>query len=115
MDIAGDKTLNWFFKEWVYGSDMPKYAFEYSLTPGANGQFVMTGHLTQSEVSSDFRMIVPIYMEFPGKPLARVGHVAILGNNTSTFTLNLPAKPQRVEVNALHDVLASDTTNKQIQ
>jgi hypothetical protein len=31
MNLGGDGTMSWFFDQWVYGTEVPKYAFEYSL------------------------------------------------------------------------------------
>ena len=114
MNLGGDNTLGWFFSEWVYGTDIPKYGFEYSLAPKDAGS-VLTGHLTQSGVSDSFRMTVPLYVELASKQIVRIASVPVQGNNTKTFTINLPMKPVRVLVNANHDVLASDTTNKLMQ
>jgi aminopeptidase N len=115
MDLGQDKTLNWFFREWVYGTDIPRYSFEYSVKPAADGKFTLTGKLTQSEVSDGFVMAIPLYVENPNKQLVRLGLVTMAGNNSHTFTIPLPFKPARVAMNALHEVLATDTVNKEVQ
>src|SRR5262249_28167694 len=70
MDLAGDKKMDWFFLQWVYGTEIPRYRLDYALTPQAEGKFLLTGTITQSDVSEGFRMLVPIYLDFDGgKPV----------------------------------------------
>jgi len=33
MNIQGNGRLDWFFDEWVYGTQVPRYHFEYQLSP----------------------------------------------------------------------------------
>lgn len=51
-------------------------------------------------------MIVPIYVDFDGQ-LGRLGAARMIGNSTSTdLQMKLPKKPERVLINAYHDVLS---------
>ena len=112
MDLDGNHRMDWFFDEWVYGTDVPRYKLQYSLTPESDGKLILKGVLTQSEVSERFKMIVPVYLDFDGK-LMRLGTVPIAGNGTKEFQVRLPQKPKRVLVNAFHDVLASESVSEQ--
>lgn len=113
MDLAGDHTLNWFFDEWVYGVDVPRYRLEYSMQPGPGGKTVVTGRLTQSDVSDKFRMKVPIYAELEKKTV-RLGLVYVEGNSTSKdFRVTMQVKPKRIAANLNYDVLAAETVNEQ--
>jgi hypothetical protein len=113
MDLGGDHTLTWFFNEWVYGTELPRYKMEYSLQPGEHGQFILTGHITQSGVSDNFRMKVPVYAELDKEPI-RLGSVTLTGNSTSAeFKIPLPKKPKLVAANLFADVLAEETVNQQ--
>ncbi len=38
MDLKGDHKLNWFFDEWVYGTQVPRYHFDYQVTPADGGK-----------------------------------------------------------------------------
>ena len=105
MNLMGDGKLNWFFSEWVYGTALPKYKFEYTVTPDADGKWLLNGSLTQSEVPDNFVMQVPLYVDFDGQP-RRLGQVRITGNTTvGDLKVKLPAKPKKVSINAFHDVL----------
>jgi len=104
MDI-GDHSINWFFRQWVYGTAIPRYKFEYTLAPDADGKTLLKASLTQSEVPPDFVMQVPLYVDFDG-PLVRLGQIRMTGSSTNDkLEVKLPKKPKRVLINAYHDVL----------
>ncbi len=106
MDLAGNKKLDWFFLQWVYGKEVPRYKLEYNLTPQSDGKTLLTFTLTQSEVSPGFGMLVPVYLDFDGK-LTRLGEVPAIGSSTSQeYKVMLPQKPKRVLINYNYDVLA---------
>jgi hypothetical protein len=104
MDLTGNGKLNWFFREWVYGTAIPRYKFDYALAEQADGKCLLTGTLTQSEVPKEFGMLVPLYAEFDGK-LARLGAIRAIGESANNIKILLPMKPARVAINAFHDVL----------
>jgi hypothetical protein len=115
LDVEGNHRLDWFYRDWVYGTDLPKYRLEYSIKPGDGGKATFTGKLTQSEVSPGFAMRVPIYFDFDGHVI-RAGYATLKGNMTSAdMKINLPKKPKRVMLNAFHDVLASEAMVKEVQ
>ncbi|MCU1338646.1 MAG: Aminopeptidase N-like protein [Bryobacterales bacterium] len=107
MNLAGNGKMDWFFDEWVYGIDVPRYKFDYQLIPEADGKVRLKASLAQSEVSDTFRMAVPIYLELDGGRIARLGTVVMKGNSTnSNLDIVLPQKPKRVMINQNYDVLA---------
>jgi hypothetical protein len=113
MDMDGNKRMDWFFNEWVYGTELPRYKLEYSLTPDAGGKVLLKLTVTQSGVSDNFKMLVPVYLDFDGK-ITRLGEATVIGNSTTPeFKVMLPQKPKRVLINAYHDVLASESTSEQ--
>jgi len=115
MDLAGDHRLLWFFQQWVYGTAMPKYRFEYSLKDEPEGKTRLTGTLTQSNVTDNFRMLVPIYADFDGKDYVRLGSTLVSGNKTGQpFSILLPKRPKKVAANRFNDVLAIETVDQQI-
>ena len=54
MNLTGNGKLDWFFKEWVYGTAIPRYKFDYKLEDQAGGKCLLTATLTQSDVPKDF-------------------------------------------------------------
>jgi hypothetical protein len=106
MDF-GNHKMDWFFNQWVYGTEVPAYRLEYKVTSDG----VMTGKISQSGVSDNFVMIVPIYVDM-GKGWARLGSARLLGNSTVEITgVKLPGVPKRVAVAAMNDVLATSIEN----
>jgi hypothetical protein len=105
MDMEGNHRLGWFFRQWIYGTTVPKYKFEPTVTAADNGKWLLKATLTQSEVDDNFVMPVPIYADFDGA-IVRLGAARITGNTTnSNIQVLLPKKPRRVMINAVHDIL----------
>jgi len=110
MDLDGNKRMDWFFNQWVYGTDIPRYQLDYTLTPDSTGKTLLKGTLTQSEVSPNFKMLVPIYLDIDGKFFC-LGSGPITGNSSRPLQVALPQKPKRVLVNALYDVLSTESVS----
>jgi hypothetical protein len=109
MNVMGNGKMDWFFDEWVYGTEMPSYRLEYTI----NGN-TMTGRITQSGVSDNFHMIVPLYADF-GKGWQRLGSATMHGNTTTDLgRLDLPQPPKRLAIAAFKDVLALSIENKKM-
>ena len=103
MNVDGNGKMDWFFNQWVYGTQVPAYRLEYKVTPDG----VLSGKIMQSGVTDDFVMIVPIYVDM-GKGWAKLGSARLIGNTSVDITgLKLPAVPKRVGVAAMNDVLAT--------
>jgi len=113
LDLEGNQRMDWFYRDWIYGADLPKYRLDYSFKPGDGGKVTFTGKIAQSGVSSDFRMRVPIYFDFDGR-WVKAGTVGLAGNATSPdMVINLPKRPKRVSLNANHDVLSAEVVVKE--
>ena len=108
MDLDHNHKMDWFFNQYVYGTDLPQYHFESRID--ANGDAVkLHFKLTQSGVPESFKMLVPIYMELADGRTLRLGEVAILGNSAAEQTVQMgkpPAAIKRVTIDYMHDVLA---------
>jgi hypothetical protein len=105
MDMEGNHRLDWFFRQWVYGTTVPRYKFEPALTAAADGKWLLKASLSQSEVDPDFFGLVPVYADFD-RGTMRLGMVRVKGNSTiDNIQVLLPAKPKRVMINANHDIL----------
>jgi hypothetical protein len=103
MNLRGDGKMDWFFQEWVYGTAIPKYKLDYTLSE-ENGKTMLKGTITQSDVPADFVMSVPIYLDFDGQ-IARMGSARITGSTSLPVNVALPKRPKRVLLNYMHDVL----------
>ncbi len=84
LDLAGDGTLGWFFRQWVEGTEIPRFRLDLATVPEAGGLRVR-GTVRQEEVGPDFRVILPLYLENGAgrhrafRPGAADGHHAARG------------------------------------
>jgi hypothetical protein len=104
MDVGGNGRLDWFFDEWVYGTQVPRYHFEYQVAPADGGKVKLHMTITQSEVDDHFVMLVPVFADF-GNGMVRLGQVRIGGNSTHSADILLPSPPKKVALNAYKDIL----------
>ena len=113
MDLDGNKRMDWFFNEWVYGTELPRYRLEYAITMEADGKAALKFTIAQSAVSDRFKMLVPVYLDFDGK-WVRLGEATLIGNSaTKEIVVKLPQRPKRVAINAFHDVLALESVSQE--
>jgi len=96
--------LDWFFDEWVYGTQVPRYHFEYQVTPADGGKVKLHMTLTQSEVDDQFAMLLPVFVDF-GSGWVRIGQLGVGGNTTRTADTLLPSTPKKVAINAFKEIL----------
>jgi hypothetical protein len=110
MDLEGNHKLDWFFNEYVYGTQLPNYKFDYSFDPGPDGDFILNLKLNQSGVGTEFRMLVPIYLELANGQIVRLGSARPTGNVTLDQKVPLKGvkeRPKRAMINYNFDVLAT--------
>jgi hypothetical protein len=106
MDLAGNGRMDWFFDAWVYGTEIPSYRLEYQIDGNS-----FTGRVTQSGVSDNFSMRVPVYLDF-GKGWVKLGAANLTGNKTIEIpNIPLPQAPKRAAIAAYNDVLALNIEN----
>ena len=104
MDLQGNGRLDWFFKEWVWGTEVPRYNFKYQVQPAEGGKFLVQAEITQSEVDQNFAMLVPIYADY-GLGMVRLTQAAIVGNSTKTYKFKLDRQPKKIALNAYKEIL----------
>jgi len=110
MDFEGNHKMDWFFNEYVYGTQLPAYKIESSFDIGADGDVVFNMKLTQSGVDEHFRMLVPVYLELADGNIVVLGRARMTGNDSVDQKIPLKGvktKPRRALVNYYDDVLAS--------
>ena len=109
MDMQGTHRLDWFFDAYVYGTEVPKYTVTSEFTKNGDDTTTMHFKVTQSGVSDDFRMLVPVYVEFEDKRVIELGRASIKGSQTVEQTINLGklnSAAKRALVNYNFDLLA---------
>jgi hypothetical protein len=109
MDAAGDGKMDWFFRQWVDGTEIPRITQKLKAAPADGGRYRITGSVSQADVSDDFHSMAVLYGESKGE-VARIGVIRLKGSQTVPvdLTVSLPRPPDRVLVNVLHEVLYRD-------
>ena len=74
-DLEHNHRLDWFFNEWVYETGVPTYKLQSSVKQLSPKRFLVQGTITQSGVSSDFEMLVPVVAEVGKDKKVSLGRV----------------------------------------
>jgi len=107
-DLNKNHKLNWFFDAWVYGTEIPKYTVTSEFSKQGDDTIVHF-QVTQSGVSDQFQMLVPVYIETEDKRGIFIGRATVFGSTTVEKTVNLgklPFVPKRIVVNYNYDLLS---------
>ena len=110
MDLDRNQRMDWFFNQYVYGTDLPNYRFESEVTPSGEGSRLHF-KLTESGVGEDFKMLVPLYLELADGKVVELGAMTIHGSKTIDQTVQLPkfsAPVKRALINYYYDVLSTE-------
>jgi aminopeptidase N len=110
MDLDHNQRMDWFFNQYVYGTDLPGYHFESEITPSGEGSSLHF-KLSESGVGENFKMLVPIYLEMTDGKVIELGSVAIHGSAVVDQTVKLPKFPaplKRAMINYYYDVLSTE-------
>lgn len=106
MNLDGNGRMDWFFEQYVYGTELPTYNLQQSLST-TDGQSVLRLKITQSGVSEGFKMLLPIYVELQDGRVLRLGSARITGNKTVEQDVPVSQIPvKRALLNHYYDVLA---------
>lgn len=106
----GGGKMDWFFDEYVYGTQLPSYNMQSSIGNNAAGDMEFSFKLTQANVDASFRMLVPLYIELADGSVRFLGRAPLTGNTSMEQKIPLKGlkdKPHRILVNYYDDVLAS--------
>ncbi len=98
------EPMDWFFDQWVYGTEVPTFDFNYELKDVGDGKTQLKMSLTQSGVSSTFQSRVPIYFYQDGQP-RRLGTIKVVGTQPYAGDILLPFRPEKVTLDEFHSVL----------
>jgi hypothetical protein len=108
LDLQGNGKLDWFFNEYIYGTELPHYDISSDFTT-ADGESSVHLKVTQANVSKDFLMMVPVYLQLADGRTVRLLNLSMKGDMTFDRTLKigkLPAAPKKMLLNYNADVLS---------
>jgi hypothetical protein len=103
------RDMTWFFREWVYGTGIPRYRFAWRSARAEDGQFKVTCRVDQENVPEDFEMFVPLQIDFGGNRYARL-RVFVKGPHSQFELPPLPSEPKVIVFNDLESVLCESKT-----
>jgi aminopeptidase N len=98
------EDMDWFFDQWVYGTEIPIYRFNYDVEED-DGHYLLTIYAQQSDVDPSFEMPVPFVVNF--KDGHSVVHVNVKGLRAVGRKFRVPQKPLSVEPNPWNAVLCT--------
>jgi hypothetical protein len=99
------RSMEWFFNQWIYGSDTPNYDFSYQLTDAGGGQTEVAITLTQSNVPETFKMQLPMYMVVNGEQ-KYLGLIGVQGTKPLKTSVKLSVRPDKVLLDPDRNILA---------
>jgi len=98
------EDMDWFFDQWVYGVDIPTYKFSYSTKPTVDGKYVVTCEVDQENVPEDFKMWVPVLLDF-GMNQHAILRLWVDKPHNEYQLPKAPLQPRDVILNPAHAVL----------
>ena len=96
-DLEHNRRLDWFFDEWVYETGVRTYQLQSSVKQLSPTRFLIQGAITQSGVSSDFEMLVPVLAEVGKDKKTSLGRVAV-SEDGGRFKFTTTARPKRLAI-----------------
>lgn len=110
MNLDGNHKMDWFFNQYVNGTDLPSYHFESQITQNGDATSLHF-KLTQSGVPATFKMLVPVYLELADGRVMHLGAIPMVGSMTADQTVQIPKLPSPVKralINHFYDVLSTE-------
>ena len=74
MDVHGNRRMDWFFNQYVYGTGIAQYDFKYQLQDAGSGKWKVSGTLTRSGVPDNWVDLLPLYLH-TSKGAVRLGFI----------------------------------------
>lgn len=104
MDLDGNHKMDWFFNEYVYGMGEPKYSFNATAEPTADGKTRIKGQITRTGVPDNWKDAIPLYAHV-GQRTIKMGILAMT-HPTEPLDVTVGGKIDRVSINDYEDLLA---------
>lgn len=96
MNLDGSGNLRWFFDEWVYGTNIPRYSVRFASKSSPKG-FAVFGTLSQDGVDDTFTERIPLYSVQAKGRMEFLGDVITTGQETH-FRFESRFRPERLAI-----------------
>jgi len=104
MNLDGNRKMDWFFNQYVYGMGIPQYTFHATTEPTSDGKTHVKAEFTRTGVADDWKDAIPLYAHM-GEKTVRLGTVGVTSPKQSIDTI-VNAKIDRITINDYEDLLA---------
>ena len=104
MDVERNGRMDWFFRQYVYGTGTPQYQFRYTVQDAGGGKWKVAGTVTPRAPSPGWKDILRVYLHTSGR-LTRLAWIQV-SDEASNFEFELPLKPEKLTLNDYEDTLA---------
>jgi len=104
MDAEGNGHLDWFFRQYVYGTGVPEYEFKHTIQAAGPGKWKVIAVTIPRNVRPGWNDVLVLYMQSAGQT-RRVGLVKGADRETP-FELEMAIKPDKFSLNNNEDTLA---------
>ena len=104
MDLEGNHRMDWFFRQYVYGTGIPHYEFQYSIQAAPGGRSKVSVTLNRTGVPEGWMDAVPLYSHH-GDTTTRIGLLTVQ-DAASHIEFDLPSNPEKLSINDNMDILA---------
>jgi hypothetical protein len=105
IEYYTEENMDWFFKQWIYESDIPKYNVYYKILVGPiRKKFSVIFYVEQNNVNDDFQMYIPVCIEGTKNNIYRERFL-VKGKKSSYIIPNLSFYPTKVIFNDFNAVL----------
>ncbi len=104
MDLDGNGRLDWFFRQYVYGTGIPEYQFQYKVQETGGGKWRVAATVTPKKVPPGWKDLLRLYLHANDRAV-RLGWIPA-SDKEQTHEFELPLKPQKISINHNEDTLA---------
>ena len=101
------QPMDWFFRQWVYGTQIPRFEYSWEREQQADGQWVIRGTIKQFDTDPPFRVFMPITIKFDDS--RRRTFLQEINSAVTTFeSPPMDLKPDELIFNDYHSVLCRE-------
>ncbi|MEE9472630.1 MAG: M1 family aminopeptidase, partial [Acidimicrobiia bacterium] len=100
-------NMDWFFRQWVYDTEIPEYRWSYNVEEAEGGRYRVQLKVEQNNVPDDFRMYVPVSVDLGNDRWARL-RLLVEGPVAVIELPLMPYEPRDVKFNDLQGVLCEE-------
>ncbi|HEX2867722.1 MAG TPA: M1 family aminopeptidase [Ignavibacteriales bacterium] len=90
------QSLDYFFKEWIYGAGYPVYSYSWKSSPLGNGEYQIQLNISQDQTKGTPVFTMPLQIRFSTKSDGDTLLTVFNNQNNQNFVLTVKGEPQRL-------------------